>query len=933
MGPYWYDGAGHNWSFAIYQLPVVILDTDTVTFSTPASWGTCLPPGGTSTALPSVTLQTCLNYVGQNEPGVGYFQNMGPLSNQTIPVPGFGTSTPTLQLGYNAGWECGAFNYVAASMMANLLKNGSFSHIATADSYGNPLTISAAASCTFLEGNDTEGVDGRKTGVQLDTPTLYTFAADEHNPSEPMNVSLSVTNGTIISSGSAPGTLTDGVAYGKTWYWEVNYANVSVSYNLTLAVQVSTYTGGTYPANWTLQNCGVFQSPDTPQTNDPTAISQNVLNWFATPNGTYPYIIRWVDAILSYDGASNVVTPAELQSINSFSYFNPATTLSATLTEIRPYDLTVSPYAYFDNPFAFTEPSPGYPATEPLPYRCQPANIGTGLINYMNFSGKAPGGWFVGELVFSGNVPFHSGQNITPSPTTIVGLQIQSGSLTTYLTTTSAHPLDSGLTIVLTGMTTCAFTAYWGGLGSDGGGIQPVGAPQYISNVYAPLTGLSNSCSVDVPDDHTIAPQAAAGATYDSPGTNLWLNVSTRNTQATIEQLATQVLNTTTPGRQIWIQCDNETYLSTTTSPIWMETLGQLGAWVNADNVPQSFNYLQGLAAFAGDTKRTFQSIFGERSGEIKLLISSGLGASYGDAGSPDGIYNVNIVNAAIPGQCLLDGFANAPYISMPIPSGDDGRNAPSLSYLWASLYPNATDSLAYGTAYPVTREQICDVLRHHAKYSLDYNGGDGFYQNAAAAIQLYDLQAGPFSQFPGQASQTELPIYIGYEGSYSNIACVLVDQTTYPDSLLTYVATHDLYYCPEQYWVQWAMYEAWQLGDLEWINVYCLAFPRDSTSSITMSMWGDYIWRQQPYGYGNGTPNTAGNTTVNQFYNFNGQGTATSSGLCQDMVNVSPRGQAYQDWMNALNAQPPPGPGWWQSVRGPIWRPMAGRERYLRCG
>ena len=247
------------------------------------------------------------------------------------------------------------------------------------------------------------------------------------------------------------------------------------------------------------------------------------------------------------------------------------------------------------------------------------------------------------------------------------------------------------------------------------------------------------------------------------------------------------------------------------------------------------------LRGGAAQHKQTFINIFNEpdvngnsnRGGEIRLLI----GGQYDNTNPLGGL--VNAVNSAnksgISPLCAADGFCVAPYFDSPTDS--------TLTTACASIYPTQSDSVAYGTSYPWTVAQWCDVLRHYVKYGFDNNGGTGYLQYCVKGIASYSATtAGQSAAF--------VPQLVGYESCLETLAPLVAGSSGY----LQHIATHDIYYNPDYYDVETAFLQACQFGGMNWQCHYVyLASRQEGANQYKVLDYGLYAWANQTPAMGTG--------------------------------------------------------------------------------
>jgi len=215
-------------------------------------------------------------------------------------------------------------------------------------------------------------------------------------------------------------------------------------------------------------------------------------------------------------------------------------------------------------------------------------------------------------------------------------------------------------------------------------------------------------------------------------------------------------------------------------------------------------------------------------------------------------------------------------------------------SYVWAAASiatgkPGSITNSAVNpgnpyAANPWTYDSWGDYLRHFTKYNTLYDGPSG------GLVGHVNYLAG-YTKVNGQNP----PILMTYEGILQTFVSHLVQHNApaggSPPGLPGQL-THDIYYHPSQYYVHLAYLQMLQQNGVGMMVSTALAGPRQLFASIA-AMYGHVVWAGQKPGRGD---------------NSDGKGTNLlwiNTGQAQDLVNVSPRLQAWQDWAGAGNAAP----------------------------
>ena len=319
---------------------------DVVTYSAADSW--IIAASGPAPAAPSAyTTTSVANYAGELEPALGgYLPFDLPANQRTMPV------------GPQLAWPSSQYymNYNACTNWIHRTQNP-WTNAVTSTPDGHPITITGTASSVFDQPSTATGIDGHgypnETGV-------WTFIADDTNPSNPMQAGLTSSqyNATISPSGlGAPvygGTLIGGLQVGRVWQWTVTRSSTTEwCQGLTINVGIPG-AAGTY--NYTLQNEALFSplttaaaSPAYPSRANLLGPDQAIINWMTTPSGRYPASMRFVEATTGIGGQAPIVDADDLLSPTDFIWSGrqyqtviPTGTRAINVTTIRTYALSTS---------------------------------------------------------------------------------------------------------------------------------------------------------------------------------------------------------------------------------------------------------------------------------------------------------------------------------------------------------------------------------------------------------------------------------------------------------------------------------------------------------------------------------------------------------------------------------------------------------------
>jgi len=395
----------------------------------------------------------------------------------------------------------------------------------------------------------------------------------------------------------------------------------------------------------------------------------------------------------------------------------------------------------------------------------------------------------------------------------------------------------------------------------------------WSTQTIAPLT-LSTS------DTDSLPYEFAAKATGQVLGTDFWCNIPQNATDALVQAIATAVLNNFPAGRHVWIELSNE---------VWNNFVRNFFAesFYLLNSEPNAVSLFTWYCLVAAHVKSVFQGVFAAagRGSEVKLIIAwqYGLNTPF--------IAAINSLNSANPGCCPVDAISVAPYFDCPA----DSTIASAFSSMYCAASTAANNPygtpIATGTTqatYSWTPGMCCDVLRHYVKYGMDNNGpsstNGGFIQRTRAAANTYVPTTGQPVGF--------VPVILGYECCFELLSPKLHTTGT---NYLQSVASHDIYYHPDFYYVKKAYLQALQFGGYSTAVLFSLMSWRSSAGGSTLFNRGEYMWMNQARGLG----------ASNQPYNW----TSTSYGptlSANDQTNQTVTAQATADWIDAVNSAPP---------------------------
>ena len=231
---------------------------------------------------------------------------------------------------------------------------------------------------------------------------IWTFVADEANPTNPMTVSLYAHQPAYMSL-VTPLSVPLGGTIGKTWTWNVPSNGGTLFLTLCVSGPSAAST-----APWTLSNefmaspvrgTGAAQTVDRTK---PYATNPNLISWITSDSGMHPASIRLSGWGNSGTGDCNVVDPSDMLPATWFSWSLGPVAPQACAIQARAYSLSTSPHVWTNQNYPGTTAIGGGPAT----YAWTPASIG-----YLAISasfGEYPG--YAVEIVTSAPHPFKTGQ-------------------------------------------------------------------------------------------------------------------------------------------------------------------------------------------------------------------------------------------------------------------------------------------------------------------------------------------------------------------------------------------------------------------------------------------------------------------------------------------------------------------------------------------
>lgn len=760
------------------QFKTPVLSTDDMTCGAPAGWA--MTAAGPAQAIPDGTPMA--NYVGSLEP--------------EFALP----DKPTLKLGTNVGSITTA-PYFPFSIAKNWRRRASGwkgqDVVQTLDGAlqtFRPGTVCTSNICYIDTAN---GQDGRGTPNPVGK---WEFVFNDANPGDPtvggLVLSSNAATITPLPDKSRPGMLVDGVQKDVVLAYDVQY-KPGASYWALWLMQTITQAKGINGA----RNVRIFSpgnSIDDADAGDPFAVDANLLNWLKLDSGKSPEWLRFMDSTLWYGGTSNAVHPEDLVSADDFTWngrlrqsspatVNPTGTRVLSIVEVRPYDLTVSPFVYDNRP---TPNSSASPFGLPLPHRLLPPKPGW-------WNGGSPG-WYAVEMMTKIDHDLMTGQTVT----------LGSGG-------DSAPPPDR---IALTGGAATAMAPLYGASSK----VYVTGPRSFLFLGYssALTTGLSNTASVglsaakgdlrfpfnvyiDSPRQGTIPPQTCCAAVNKLPGGGYHLNVPMMFTPEATRWLAETVRDHFEPGHPLLVEVGNENW-----------NMGCNGdycaAMGNLQNPPLG---QVGFAAWISiQAHQIFMDVF-TAAGRGDDIVC-GFGTQYGwpdrhTAGLVNYLNKYNTDNPTAPAR--LDALLTGAYVDVP-------HDAPFVA-AWASVVPDNAGSSQHGTQWPWTLEMCHELMRYHVLYEANANDPvNGLHAKHRKYLAGFKLPA----------NQAKPPIVIGYEGGVESIVPPGVDTA---GSAIRNALTLDGFYHPSNKHTLNALFRSLDIGGYDALNYFSLSGPHYGAS------------------------------------------------------------------------------------------------------
>ena len=304
-----------------------------------------------------------------------------------------------------------------------------------------------------------------------------------------------------------------------------------------------------------------------------------------------------------------------------------------------------------------------------------------------------------------------------------------------------------------------------------------------------------------------------------------------------------------------------------------------------------AYTYIDSLTGYESAIGKSESTQFTITSGQIPTITFNDTMPAYaasrnvylttnGGAAGSEVRYATGVTGSTYACSAANTGSAAAP----------TNNRTPSYHWAAASIAASNSESIANtsvnpGNPYaanPWTYDSWSDFLRHHAKYNAGSNGLNG--SNGLLAQQVAYLKNN-YTLVPGQPA----PVVAAYEADYFTLVSVPVQNNPPSSPSLLGQLLHDISYHPSMYYVELAFLQSLQTGGLALADMQTIAGPRAANGTLqTYAMWSG-----QKSGRGD---------------NSDGKGTNLlwlNTGQAEDLNNVSPKLQAWQDWAGAGNVAP----------------------------
>ncbi len=757
-GPYW-TSVGHSCPYTEHQIPQVG-PGDVVTYS--------IPDGFVTTAAGTIATEsgTCINYTGQDEPGLWGYSDFGPHAENRM------------KLGWNvidlgAEWD----------LQKNVIHRcgNPWNNAATSTYDGVPLTVNSQAN-VFTDlwiSLDANAIDSKGWPPPLGVWTLY---ADETAPATPMVPSLeTITSPTSVSAPTATaGTIVGGVEVNKKWEWTVTASTNPTTWSLVMRFRMTAplpHSSSTYPV--TLTNLRMFTGGETPDTAVGLKTADLVVQMATSKTSKPPAMFRH---LIGADGMTGYAIPSDYPAIGNLSHGLLPTRAVADWTvnaptwsgnrtipiyAVRKYDPTsgsrkiyshqqygrcVASTDYAEYPFEWVPTDHGldwdwwFPAKTNTFFSTIEWMCGDSLGNPIKHNLQA-GQWLNG---FSGlpliNLTNAAGSGTVNMNTT--GAMLFPTSPTTFLTWTQAA------VPTLTNAFRMGNTA----VGAGPGGVQV----------------MNGTCLFRIDPQPPI--ESYGMSAHAMPGSGVYITLNHCLNDAAVRSFAQRLFDSTPRGTNIYLQFSNEILI-----PNYQYF------WLNALMSIEGMADLPSTAIQRGhEMCEIFADVFGSDASSLVRLFQ------------PHTFSTGQIAQAltyAHAHSIKIDRIAITPYINL--------EQNPEFTMGAAQMCADNHDSIANSASgvVPVTLPILPvpawgDICKHWIKYTNGWNGPTCIFAGVVNARNAtgYGQGGGPSGFI------YSMPTIIGYEGCI----CVLIPAgVSHTKKIIRAGLGQDLFYNPVMYDIQ----------------------------------------------------------------------------------------------------------------------------------
>lgn len=872
----------------------------------------------------------------------------------------FGSDTypHTLAMGLNFA-HLGTSYYTMYNLFKDWRRRASpWSGLSVVSPDGYPTQLSGTTASTLLYsqggGNDIDGTGypGPKGlfAIQWDDPNgTDTFALAAGNGH------TTVTERTDLAN---PG---DGSGNGKCRVFNVQLSTGQSLVDTGISMQLTCTAGNHQPGfrNLYVYGPGDFayaaNQPTSLDYSNPYALSNFTLSRLSTGIGS----ARFADSVLSYMGQTPITEVEQIRALEDFSWGAGRETLSCSFSQLRPFVPTSSTYIYagwFGSAYNVTL-STGIGTTDtsltigvidsPV-FRGQILTAGSEKMRIKGVSGTGSSLTVTVERGSLGTTAAsHSSGTITCTGRLSIPSMAAMGSgyVVMEWVSSTPHNMVTGSYLKINGNWSGAPTITYtvGGNASTvpyyylvpsnpavfvtspttvlvwvtnigGSGVYTI--DQTVNLDATGATAPNANSLVYVPDTAGFPYEGAAKVAGSFPGCVIHLNIPMGCSDALCDEIARRVRDNFPAGREVWLELSNE---------CWNYTSGQM-EWSFFSLLTNVLGYTTGASPYpavvwrSGQLKARFQSIFGARSSEIKLLI----GGFMWDNGITSWI-----LTQAQRFSVVVDAVAIAPYIN------PDNSPSTMLAFNQADV-PRACDIWIHDL-WGRQANSFPGMFAAHSAAIAGYNASTG------GNCKLYGYEGGLETAYPSPptsvwaflasaitttpvagttetASLTNVAvtgtaatdngitggIYMSVDSEIFLVTSSTANTVTWQRGALgSTPATHgagaylhyallthrsrDIQFHPNWYIIEQDMYKLFQTAGFYHLNLYSY----DMTYA-SPALWGLYVHSYQHSGRGDHSDGKSDNRLC---LATPGQANTKPGTTNQDLTNVSVRGLALKDW------------------------------------